>query len=42
MPWVVFMTLWRAVLSAAEQLAYHTVMQYGFCGAVVERHKQLL
>lgn len=26
--WVVFMTLWKAFLSAAEQPEYHTVMQY--------------
>lgn len=39
---IVFMTLWRAVLSAAEQLAYHTVMKHAFYGAAVERHEQLL
>lgn len=26
--WAVFVTLWRALLSAAEQLAYHSVIQY--------------
>lgn len=26
--WAVFMTLWRAILSAAEQLAYHSTIQY--------------
>lgn len=26
--WIVFMTLWRALLSAVEQLTYHTVIQY--------------
>lgn len=26
--WAVLMTLWRALLTAAEQLAYHTEMKY--------------